>query len=226
MDEVEIVAEKADPGANIKIHSNLVNNYIIDEESPEFVDIFEMLSYAIPSLDPNTQDLIRFSRNTEGCLIVINQMRILNPADGGVIDYLVNIRPEDVLKIEYDASAISLMMFGDPGKNGAIFIYTKSNADYAPKQSKLDLQSVKQQIEGYYEARIFYSPDLEKVVRKNNNETIRNTLYWNPYIHPDQTGTSEVVYYNSAVETNVKVSLEGITATGIPVVVKTNYTIE
>jgi hypothetical protein len=51
-------------------------------------------------------------------------------------------------------------------------------------------------------------------------------LYWNPYVHPDKIGVLELHYYNTRVETEVKLSLEGITASGIPVVVKTMYSIE
>jgi hypothetical protein len=54
---------------------------------------------------------------------------------------------------------------------------------------------------------------------------VRNTLYWNPYVHPDKTGSVSLNYYNSSVETKVKVLLEGITGSGIPVVKKAYYTI-
>lgn len=46
-----------------------------------------------------------------------------------------------------------------------------------------------------------------------------------PYVHPDQTGNISVSYYNSKVETKVKVALEGISGTGIPVVKKIFYAI-
>ena len=36
----------------------------------------------------------------------------------------------------------------------------------------------------------------------------------------------EVNYFNSEVETNIKLTLEGLTANGIPVVVKSYYTIK
>lgn len=227
LDEVEIVAEKINSSENINIHRKMFQGYIIDEETPKFSDIFEMLAYAIPSLDPNTQDLIRFSRNTGGALIVINQTRILNPDDGGVIDYLSGIQPDDIIRIEYDASTVATMMFGKEAINGVILIYTKSNKDYADKQTRKDLSSIKQQIEGYYEARLFYAPNLDASNSKSDNKAaIRNTLYWNPYVHPDKTGVSQMEYYNSAVETNVKITLEGLTATGIPVVVKTGYIVK
>lgn len=142
---------------------------------------------------------------------------------------LTDIQPEDVLKIEYDNSAVSTMMYGNEGQYGSIKIYTNhnSNSNFGNSNPKDAFQTIKQQIVGYQEARIFYSPDLENIAdSKDKNASIRNTLYWNPYIHPDATGVSKINYYNTRVETHVGLTLEGITATGIPVVVKTTYAIE
>ncbi|ALJ05642.1 hypothetical protein APS56_11110 [Pseudalgibacter alginicilyticus] len=229
LDEVEIVGKKTDISEEVNIHEKMFQGYVVDESSPKFANIFEMLTYAIPSLDGNTRDLIKFGRNTGGSLIVINQTRILDPAEERadmIVDYLSEIQPDDVVKIEYDNSVLATMMFGNQAKNGVILITTKPNTNFE-KKSRNDLSTIKQQVEGYHEARLFYVPNLET---SNSNldakAAIRNTLYWNPYVHPDKTGVSQMEYYNSAVETNVKVTLEGLTATGIPVVVKTGYTIK
>ena len=86
---------------------------------------------------------------------------------------------------------------------------------------------MKQEIEGFSTARIFYSPDSEKPNPDlDNKSAVRNTIYWNPYVHPDKTGEASVDYYNTKVETKVKVALEGITGNGIPVVKTTYYTIK
>lgn len=45
-------------------------------------------------------------------------------------------------------------------------------------------------------------------------------------MHPDKTGSTTVNYFNSGVETKVKVNLEGITSNGIPVVKNIYYTIK
>ncbi|MDO7172093.1 hypothetical protein [Mariniflexile sp. AS56] len=228
LDEVEVIAKK--PRTVENMNSDLFRGYVIDEESPPFVDIFELLRYAIPTLDLNTSESIKFSRNTEPALIVVNQTRILDPDpdyEGAlmVLDYVRGIMVDDVLKIEYDNSAVSTMIYGNQGRNGVISIYLKGTGDY--DTSKKTFHSLKQHIEGFYNAREFYSFNPEKPsLEMDNKEKVRNTIYWNPYMHPDPTGVSQASYYNTEVETNIKVSLEGITANGIPVVLHTNYSVK
>ncbi|MDN3665033.1 hypothetical protein ACFFU1_02245 [Algibacter miyuki] len=232
LNAIEVTGKKAKAGEDINIQSNITNGYVVDESSPKFASIFELLEYAIPTLDVGNREVIKFSRNPAGALILIDQNRILNPLVEGtdiIISMLTDIQPEEVLKIEYDNSAVSTMMYGKEGQYGSIKIYTthNSNSNFGNESPKEALQTVNKHIEGYYEGRIFYSPDLEIIAdSKDKNASIRNTLYWNPYVHPDTTGISELHYYNTRVETNVKLSLEGITASGIPVVVKTTYSIK
>lgn len=231
LDEVEINGKKR-PTAMKSINKNLLgNSYVVDTETSPFSNIFQLLTEAVPLLEIVNGELIKFTRNTGGALIIINDTRILDPnldesEPANIYNFLSSFQPDDILKVESDNTAVASMMYGGAGQNGVILIYTKSNKDFAVSKTKIDFQSIKKQIEGYYEARVFYSPDLEKSEEENRNAAIRNTLYWNPYIHPDTSGNSQVEYYNSAVETDVKVTLEGITATGIPIVVKTNYSIE
>ena len=78
-----------------------------------------------------------------------------------------------------------------------------------------------------YNARVFCAPNPEKPNLELDKKTaVRNTLYWNPYVHPDKTGNANMSFFNTKVETKVKVALEGITAAGIPVVKNTYYTIK
>lgn len=232
LDEIQVTGKKLDASKDVNMHSKMMNGYNVDEKSPKFATIFELLEYAIPTLEVGNRETIKFSRNPGGALILIDQNRILDPQQEGsdmIIAMLTDIQPEDVLRIESDNSAVSTMMYGNEGRNGSIKIFTKhnSNSNFDTVNPKDAFQTIKQQIVGYQEARIFYSPDLENIAdSKDKNASIRNTLYWNPYIHPDATGVSEINYYNTRVETQVKLTLEGITATGIPVVVKTTYAIE
>ncbi|XMO87974.1 hypothetical protein AAFN75_06695 [Algibacter sp. AS12] len=230
LDEVEINGKKR-PTAMNTIHKNLLgNSYVVGTENVPFSNIFQLLTEAVPLLEIVNNELIKFTRNNSGALIVINNIRILDPSldenePSNIYNYLSSYQPDDIIRIESDNTAVASMMYGDAGKNGVILIYTKENKDFAESKTKKDYQSIKKQIVGYYEARTFYSPDLENTTEKSRNAAIRNTLYWNPYIHPDTKGNAQVEYFNTAVETEVKVTLQGITATGIPVVVKTKYNI-
>lgn len=132
---------------------------------------------------------------------------------------MLSIAPEDVLKIEIANGDVVDAIFG---KYRVISIFTNGN------RSKLVHKrphSVQLKIDGFYTARVFYSPTPEQA-ELDNKVSVRNTLYWNPYVHPDKTGNATVNYYNTKGETKVKVALEGITATGIPVVKSIYYNIK
>ncbi|GGA70907.1 hypothetical protein GCM10008015_09540 [Flavobacterium palustre] len=137
------------------------------------------------------------------------------------------ILPNDVEKIDVIQSSIvkDLFILEKETDGSVISIFTNGNR--GNKSKKDPFHSIKKEIEGFYTARIFYSPDPEKPNPElDKNAAVRNTIYWNPYVHPDETGNASVNYYNTKVETKVKVALEGITANGIPVVKNTYYTIK
>ncbi|GEL12187.1 hypothetical protein FGL01_29260 [Flavobacterium glycines] len=188
-----------------------------DENTHMFSTIFELLEQKFPS----------FFRGPDPLYII----------DGYVVPedqkFMVEaVLPMDVVKIDAVGKVQATLFFGGddktPGKahgrNGIIAIYTKPNKGNRIKEV---VQSVKKELEGYYNARVFYSPnpenpnpDLDKKVG------VRNTIYWNPYIHPDKSGSATVDFYNSKVETKIKLALEGITASGIPVVKTSFYSVK
>ena len=135
---------------------------------------------------------------------------------------LVSVSPDEALKIEVVSGYHIKELYG---KFTLISIFT--NAKTGQQAKKVPVYAVKQEIEGFYTARIFYSPDPEKPNPElDRKAVIRNTIYWNPYVHPDKTGSTTVNYFNSGVETKVKVNLEGITSNGIPVVKNIYYAIK
>lgn len=226
LDEVEINAKKEKETMSKSIYRNLGNQYIVDAEKNVFADIFQLLLAAVPQLEIQN-DVIKFTRNSGGALIVVNDTRILDPSiDEGeatnIYNFLNTIMPDEVESISSSNGPVATMMFGNQGRNGVIVINTKPNVILAETQTRKSLSNIKKEIEGYYEARTFYVPKTNQ----ENKTAIRNTLYWNPYVHPDKTGHSQVHYVNSAVETKVKITLEGITASGIPVVKHSYYSIE
>jgi hypothetical protein len=132
---------------------------------------------------------------------------------------LLGISPEDILKIEVTSGNVIKTLYG---RSKVISIFTNGNRNKAAMGS---LQSIKMEIDGFYMGRVFYSPTPEQA-ELDNIASVRNTLYWNPEVRPDEKGNANVSYYNTKVETKVKVALEGITATGIPVVKNIYYTIK
>jgi len=189
--------------------------YIPKEEGPSFSNIYQLIQYAIPGVLISGNS-VSFSRGKGPALILI---------DGVVAEMtdLEFISPDDVAKIESLTSSRAAI-FGSQGANGAILIYIKEGAIGLKKKA---FHSIVQEIQGFYDARVFYAPDYDEINEEFEQiADIRNTLYWNPFVHPDAKGVSEISYFNSEVNTEVKVTLEGVTSTGIPIVVKTYYTIE
>jgi hypothetical protein len=51
----------------------------------------------------------------------------------------------------------------------------------------------------------------------------RRTLYWNPNVVTDSTGTAQVEFYNNSYSTKFNISGAGITASGIPYILNQNW---
>ena len=216
LDEVEIIVKKKDKGPQ-SLYGRGDNTYVVDEKTMHFTDIFQLIQFTIPGVTVSGGNVgfARFGGNPAYIMV-----------DGVEWDQadLRGVNTDEVAKIEAFKGP-STAIFGSRGGNGVIIIYTKEGK--INKKAIPVFHSIKQKIDGFYDARVFYSPDLENLPTEIDPSTsIRNTLYWNPYVHPDETGTIDATYYNSEVETKVKVTLEGITATGIPIVRHTHYTIE
>ncbi|MFG6685282.1 TonB-dependent receptor plug domain-containing protein [Mariniflexile sp. HNIBRBA6329] len=215
LDEVEIIAKKKNTTPSLYGIPDF--SYVVGDETPVFNDIYQLIQYNIPGVIVEG-DSIRFMRFNGAAHIILDGFPI---NDSSQINFIL---PDNVEKIDA-IKGPSAAIFGSEGANGVIAIYTKDPT--ANVQSKKQYHNINQKIEGFYDARVFYSPDPNKPsLEMDNTDAVRNTLFWNPYVHPDKTGVSQVTYYNSKVETTVKVTLEGITATGIPVVVKTDYIIK
>jgi len=199
--------KKDDIVANYGNYGFAERSYVADEDTHLYSTIGELL-------------MVIFA-DTSG-IFIVDGRRIYPDEKSSWVD---NIQPSDVVKIDVITGAQATLFFGEEGEKGIIAIYTKPNTGNKPKKDPF--QSIKQEIEGFYTARVFYMPDPEKPnLDLDKKSAVRNTIYWNPYIHPDKTGNANVNYLNSSVETKVKVALEGITSNGIPVVKNTYYTIK
>tara|TARA_R110000868_G_scaffold68720_1_gene203190 strand:- start:17778 stop:20237 length:2460 start_codon:yes stop_codon:yes gene_type:complete len=215
LDEVEVFAKKKSETPSL--YGNPDHSYVVDEKTQHFSTIYQLIQFSIPGVTAFDRK-VGFSRyGGQPAYLLIDGV----PWEQ---ESLASIQPDDVAKIE-SMNGPSAAIFGSQGGFGVILIYTKQGA--ANSNYKKVFHSIVKLIDGFYDARMFYSPDEESAeIAMDNSAAIRNTLYWNPYIFPDEAGTAQVTYENSEVETTVKITLEGLTATGVPVVAKTYYTIE
>ncbi|WP_026714224.1 alpha-2-macroglobulin family protein, partial [Flavobacterium daejeonense] len=175
-------------------------SYIGDEDTNSYSNIYELISQKIPHVRIEEDSFV-----VDAPIILVDGYRIFEKSQ---LDVII---PTDVLRIDSVKGAQVALFQGSQAGNGVIIaIYTNKNTGNKLKQTPN--QSIKKEIVGFYTARVFYSPDPEKPnTELDKNAAIRNTIYWNPYVHPDKAGSTSVEFYNSKVVTKVKVALEGIT---------------
>lgn len=75
-------------------------------------------------------------------------------------------------------------------------------------------------VQGYYQARNFYKPTNEKEAVKYD---YRSTIHWEPNITTDASGNATINFYNTNLNTNTKIMVEGITSTGNPLTGQADY---
>ncbi|SHG84838.1 hypothetical protein SAMN05443549_107118 [Flavobacterium fluvii] len=209
--EVVIVAEKKNPAITRVPYINPSYTYKADKNTASYYNVFDVI-----------QDFRHFAKSGMERIYTFTEGEFFDdPAGGYFIDGNETTFAEVYAISPYEIEQIDFVEVGiEPG----IYIFTNRYKNLG-KPKKANFQSIKKEIDGFYTARVFYSPNPEQAELDKKAAT-RNTLYWNPDMYPDKTGNASVNYYNTKVETKVKVALEGITATGIPVVRKTYYTIK
>ncbi|KJD36693.1 hypothetical protein PW52_03360 [Tamlana sedimentorum] len=213
LDEVEILAKKkTEPSQSI--YGTPDRTFTFEDERRSFSTIHQLIQVTIPGVQV-TGSTIKFTRYNGPAQIIVDGI----PWEQEEVAF---IQPGDVEKIE-TLNGASASILGANGGNGVILIYTKEGAS---NREKTIYHTVKDDIDGFYKARAFYVPNPSEKNEDSSKYAIRNTLYWNPYVHPENNGEIQLKYFNSSVETEVQITLEGLTATGIPVVKKTNYVIE
>ena len=108
----------------------------------------------------------------------------------------------------------SAAIFGSHGGNGAIAITLKYGAD---RTSSTPTSSSLVHIVplGYQKPAQFYVPKYEvDTVRLGTTPDLRTTIYWNPALSSDSTGTVHVKFFTADKANDYSVVLEGITNSG------------
>jgi hypothetical protein len=79
-------------------------------------------------------------------------------------------------------------------------------------------------LNGYYQARTFYSPNYK--TDSTANKDLRTTIFWAPSVKTNDKGIATLSYYNGDNKTEVAVKASGISATGAAVASKTIYKVQ
>jgi len=107
--------------------------------------------------------------------------------------------------------------------DGVISIILKS--DWTDDNSTV-YHSAKIKFRGYDEPRIFYSPKHYAKLESDYKPDLRTTLFWEPDIKVEDRRDYNLKYFNSDNSSEVRILVEGITSTGVPVYVTTKYKVQ
>ncbi|MFY0653232.1 MAG: TonB-dependent receptor plug domain-containing protein [Cyclobacteriaceae bacterium] len=129
---------------------------------------------------------------------------------------IINIAFIDVLK---NPSPI----YGGRGAGGVIAVFLKTGKDYA--RSSYAPNTLNVEHSGYYKVKEFYSPDYATPKPEHKKPDYRTTLFWEPNVNIDSTGTVQVSFYTGDIEANYNVELEGISANGDAISINKSFSI-
>jgi TonB-dependent SusC/RagA subfamily outer membrane receptor len=136
-----------------------------------------------------------------------------------LVDGIETINIEDILYLNsFDIENIAVFkgasaaIFGMRGGNGAIAITLKKGvtrqAITAP--SLMHIKPL-----GFQKPTEFYVPKYEvDSIRKQVKPDLRTTIYWNPKLLSDSTGTINIKFYTADKPNDYNINLEGISKTG------------
>lgn len=214
LEEVAIIGKKKE----VSIYGVPDYTYTADENTEKLPRVYDVLS-EVSGVWVRSDTIVSISGETGAPLILVDGDPVLKAE-------LEFVNSNEIIKIEVTRGNFSGYFITDEGMKtgGIISIFTKGSLRNRPRKESVHAFSKK--IEGFQTARVFYAPNPEKPNPELDNKLeVRNTIYWNPYVHPDKTGNINLSYYNSNFVAKVKVVLEGITGSGIPVVKKMYYNV-
>lgn len=140
-------------------------------------------------------------------LVLINN----TPAFGTAGQVLSQLDINQVERIEF--SRRINVLYGEQGRNGIISVYLKAGAVATERDS--GIQSFT--LNGFHKPLTFLSPDYANVSTETDAADYRSTIYWNPELTPDSTGTFRFEFYTSDLPGPYRITVEGLSNNGQPV---------
>lgn len=105
-------------------------------------------------------------------------------------------------------------IFGLGAGNGVFLISLKDGSELRANSKPLPSFARIVRL-GYKTPAEFYVPKYDQPKELNDSKPdLRTTIYWNPTIVTDSTGTAKVTFYTADKPTTYDISLEGITNNG------------
>ncbi len=142
-------------------------------------------------------------------LMLIDNVQFYTGSGETVGDRLLSMDGNFIDHIE--VSSVAGALTGANGTSGLIAIYTKKGGNTAPSKIK----SIK--LKGYDVPDQFTSPDYGHPTADESAADYRATLYWNPKLLLNKTGTGSVSFFASDLIGTYRILIEGVTHDGRPV---------
>jgi hypothetical protein len=89
-----------------------------------------------------------------------------------------------------------------------------------------DLSLLNVTLNGYYESRVYYARDYTNNPGNREQPDLRTTIHWAPDIVTDANGKATVTFFNADPKTTIRVTAEGISDKGVPLVSTIKYEVK
>lgn len=204
LSEVMVTAKRKAPVITDSPYYSVTSSKVItakDIEDWHLNSVYDLLR-RLPGVTVSGSD-VRYRRN--------KPMLLLDNVPTEDFDYdMLSI--DDIQDAFINSGAMMGSIFGSIGSNGAIVINTKKGFVQTNKINS-NIKVVK--AFGYQQPVKFYSPVYSTESEKNNNSPdYRTTLFWNPNVQVDSTGTVGLSFYAADIPTTYRIVLEGVTSLG------------
>ena len=219
--------ERPDDIGRSSLHTGSDATLLFDEKSPRFSNLYEMIRGRIAGVTVNTDPItgsyqvvirgVGSLKSSPQPLFLVDGMSIQD-TDGTA---LLPFNPGDIERVEVLKNAATAGIYGVRGGNGVIAFYTKR---FRPDQLKNEEKKGMKPLLfiGYPSVqREFYVPryDTEsQPVALSDRIDRRDVLYWKPLMQTDSQGHSQLQFPLSDVVQTIRVTVQGVTMSGRPVV--------
>ncbi len=220
--------ERPEDIRRMSLHSNADATLIIEENGPRFANLYEMIRGRFAGVTVNQ---LTTTSSAGGYSVIIRGIGTLKGGtaplflmDGMPIQEddmgtaLLSFSPGDIERVELLKNGGTAGIYGVRGGNGVIAFYSKrfrpGQTDTKPKASMTPLQMI-----GYPSVqREFYVPRYEGQPDESARIDRRDVLYWKPLMQTDANGQTRMIFPLSDVVKTLRVTVQGVTTDGRPVV--------
>ncbi|HEY5592575.1 MAG TPA: TonB-dependent receptor plug domain-containing protein [Paludibacter sp.] len=198
-------------GTNLKkkaethYYSGMEDNKMTAEKLADYpgYTIFEILTM-IPGIQVNGDQVT--IRGAAG-----NPLFLIDDIESTSMEDITYLTTNDIEEISVFKGA-GATMFGSRGGNGVVAIALKKGV---VRQAETPISMITITPLGYQKPSEFYVPKYNiDSVRLNTHFDLRTTIYWNPKLVSDSTGTVHVKFYTADKENNYSIVLEGVSNKG------------